>query len=421
MSIHEIIVGYVPLTDAAPLIVAKEKGIFKKYGLAVELSRENSWSQIRDKLAVGAIDAAHLLAPMTPSSWLPGAYSNERFVTALAFNLNGNAITVSERLYQEMVDADPDAMFERPTSARALRKVIAKRLVDGRETLAVGAVFPFSSHNYALRYWLGAEGLNPDRDVRMVVAPPPLMVDQLERGMIDVFCVGEPWNTVAEYRGSGRAIIRSADVWRHMPEKVLGVRESWAASNNERHLALVTAVLEALCWLDDRANRDEAAFLLAQENYLNIPATLLRPALTGKGALSNRCSIVETDDFLIFHHYAANFPWRSHALWFLTQMARWGQIEDTVNLYDIAHSCYQPEIYRKAAAALGIAAPLIDEKPEGTSDRAWLLSEATAPVVMPPSAFIDGGIFTPETSHAYIEQFMRHNIRVDLSMLFAGD
>lgn len=420
MSRHELTIGYVPLTDAAPLIVAKEKGFFKNHGLQVSLSRENSWSQIRDKLAAGVIDAAHMLAPMAPASWLPGAYFSEPFVTALAFNLNGNAITVSERLYREMVEADPDAMFERPTSARALRKVIANRITQGRETIAIGAVFPFSSHNYALRYWLGTEGLNPERDVRMVVAPPPFMVDQLERGMIDVFCVGEPWNTMAEYRGSGRAIARSADIWRHMPEKVLGVREIWAAENPDAHLSLVTAVLEALRWLDSRDHRDEAAFMLAQEEHLNIPATLLRPALTGKGALPSRRSIVETDDFLIFHHYAANFPWRSHALWFLTQMARWGQIEEPVNLYTIADRCYRPDVFRSAAAALGVAAPLIDEKPEGTKDRAWLLEEATAPIPMPPSAFIDGGIFTPEASHAYIEQFMRHNMRLSVPELFVG-
>ncbi|MBB5518689.1 CmpA/NrtA family ABC transporter substrate-binding protein [Amphiplicatus metriothermophilus] len=419
-EISNLTIGFVPLTDAAPLVVAQEKGFFEKYGLHVCLSRENSWSQIRDKLAAGAIDAAHMLAPMAPASWLANAYAAEKFVTAVAFNLNGNAVTVSEKLYQEMVAADPDAMFERPTSARALKAVIAERLRKGRETVTVGAVFPFSSHNYALRYWLGAEGVNPDRDVRMVVAPPPFMVDQLDRGKVDMFCVGEPWNTLAEHRGLGRAIVRSADIWRHMPEKALGVRQRWAEDNPDTHIALVSSLLEALIWLDERANRMEAAYLLASERYVGLPAALLAPALVGKGALRTRRSIVEAEDFLIFHHYAANYPWRSHALWFLSQMARWGQIEAPANFLAIADGAYRPDIYRIAAARLGVAAPLCDAKTEGAPDRAWVLTEATAPIAMSASAFIDGGVFDPAAVGPYIEGFIRHNLRIDPSQVYAG-
>ncbi len=413
-------IGFIPLTDSAPLIVALEKGFFARRGLEVRLSREQSWAQIRDKLAAGILDAAHMLAPMAPASWLDNAYSNERFVTALSLNLNGNAITVSEQLYQEMVEADPDAMFERPTTARALKAVIAKRLAAGRETIVFGAVFPFSSHNYAVRYWLGAEGVNPDRDVRMVVAPPPLMVQHLEEKKIDAFCVGEPWNTLAEHRGSGRAIVRSSDVWRHMPEKILGVRQKWAQDHPDAHLALVTGVLEALVWLDDRRNRLEAAYMLAAPEYLGLPVNILAPALTGKGALATRKSIIEADDFLVFHHYAANFPWRSHALWFLTQMARWGQVETPANFLDIAEGAYLPDVYRAAASALGVGAPLIDCKKEGEPDRAWILEKATAPIAMPGGAFIDGGRYDPDAVSLYIESFIRHNLRINPSDVYSG-
>jgi len=404
-------IGFVPLTDSAPLIVAQEKGFFKKNGLSVELDRVPSWAQIRDLLALGELDAAHMLAPMVPASWLPGAYGGEPFRTALSLNLNGNAITVSNALYEAMIDADPDAMAERPVTARALRKVVAARIEQGAEPLTIGSVFPYSSHNYAVRYWLGAEGIHPDKDVRMVVAPPPLMVEQLEAGTLDAFCVGEPWNSQAEYRGTGRAIVTSKEIWRHFPEKVLGVRAGWDEAHRDTHLALVTAMLEALSWLDQRQHRHEAAYILSDPAYVGVSPTVLQPALTGEGVLRTRKSLIEGDDFLIFHHYAANFPWRSHALWFLTQMVRWGQLDATTDLKQVAAQAYAPELYRDAAGALGIAAPTIDTKHEGHRDRAWLLSDATHPIAMARSDFIDGARFNPDDPTRSIEGYLRHSLK----------
>ncbi len=420
MATEDLNIGFVPLTDSAPLIVAKEKGLFEKHGLNVTLSRENSWSQIRDKLTAGTIDAAHMLAPMVPASWIGEAPSSEKFVTALTLNLNGNAITVSNKLYDQLTEADRDAMLERPISARAIRKVIAQRIERGQEPLTIGAVFPFSSHNYAVRYWLGAEGINPDRDVRMVVAPPPFMVEQLEQGIVDAFCVGEPWNTMAEHRGLGRSIVTSAEVWRNTPEKVLGVRRHWAQENERLHFSLLSAVLEALVLLDDRNVRQEAVTLLARPEYVNVPAAVLAPALSGPGILQNRRSLIESDDFLIFHHYAANFPWRSHALWYLTQMARWGQIQSPVVVGEIAEQAYMPEMYRLVADELKLTYPTSDYKMEGNTDRAWLLRDANDSLVMPRSSFIDGTVFNPSDLRAYIESFVRHNLRIDPADFSAG-
>ena len=411
-SKEKLTIGFVPLIDAAPLIAAKEKGFFEKHGLDVELSVHMSWSHIRDRLAAGALDAAHMLAPMVPASWLDNAYGGQRFVTSLSLNLNGNAITVSEPLYREMADADPEAMFERPTSARALRKVIANRLQNGDPTISIGTVFPFSSHNYAVRYWLGAENLNPDRDVRMVVAPPPYMVQHLKEGKIDAFCVGEPWNTLAERDGVGRAIVRSSEIWSHMPEKVLGVRQEWAAAHRDTHVSLVMGVLDAIAWLDKKSNRLEIADILSRDEYIGLQSTVLLPALAGKGVLPDRKSIIEASDFLIFRHYAANFPWRSHALWFLTQMARWGQITHAVNIRDIALSAYVPDIYRRAAARLGFPYPEVDEKSEGAYEHSWVLSDASAPITLPPGRFLDDMVFHPQSASSYLEGFKRHNLRV---------
>lgn len=410
-------IGFLPLTDALPLIVAQEKGFFAQQGLTVSLERMNSWAQVRDMLAVGDIDAAHMLAPMVPASWLDGAYGGESFVTALSLNLNGNAITVSNALYDELVAADADAMAERPVSARAMRKLIAKRIEDGREPPAIGAVFPYSSHNYAVRYWLGAEGINPDRDVRMVMAPPPLMVEQLEQGQIDAFCVGEPWNSYAERRGSGRTIVLMKEIWRHFPEKVLGVRAGWAASNNDTHLALLRAVLLALQWLDQPKHRREAAYMLSLPDYVGLSPTLFMPALLGEGVLRDRKSLLEEDDALIFHHYAANFPWKSHALWFLTQMVRWGQVAVPQDIVAVAEQGYRPDLYRLAARAVGVSAPMSDQKVEGGHDRAWIMTDADEPIAMPRSRFIDKALFDPRAPGRYVESFVRHNMRVTVDEL----
>lgn len=405
-------IGFVPLTDAAPLIVAQEKGFFAEQGLDVELVRMKSWAQVRDSLAAELIDAAHMLAPMVPASWLDGAYSGKRFVTAITLNLNGNAITVSNALYDELVAVDADAMAERPVTARAMRNLLAARIERGEEPPTIGSVFPYSSHNYALRYWLGAEGINPDRDVRMVVAPPPLMVDQLENGQIDAFCVGEPWNSYAERRGSGRTIVSSKEIWRHFPEKVLGVRADWAETNEATHLALVKAILTALKWLDQPKHRREAAYLLSLPEYVGLSPTTFSPALLGEGILRQRKSLAEDNDFLIFHHYAANFPWKSHALWFLTQMVRWGQVAAPQDLAAIADQVYLPDVYRKAAEDVGVAAPATDNKTEGGNDRPWILNDADQPIAMPRSKFIDGALFDPATPARYMESFTRHNMRI---------
>ncbi len=412
-------IGFIRLSDAAPLIVASEKNYFHDEGLDVELSLENSWSQIRDKLSAGVLDASHLLAPMAPASWLESDAAQEPFVTGLALNLNGSAITVSDSLYEEMTEVDPEAMIERPISARALKAVLARRLERGQETITFGAVFPYSSHYYAIRYWLGAEGIDPDRDVRMVVAPPPVMVEQLEQGLIDAFCVGEPWSTVAESRGSGRAIIRSSEIWRHMPEKVLGVRARWADANPGIHSALVRAVLRACIWLDAPQNRIEAAHILSMSQYVGVNSGLLATALAGWPSLRHRRSILQSNDSLIFHHYAANFPWKSHAMWFLSQMARWGQISSPFNIEDVADKAYRQDTYREAAKDLGIACPRANTKLEGAFDRSWILESDGAPIPMSSDGFIDGAIFNPAQPLEYLEGFSRHNLRIRADEIMA--
>lgn len=417
MTLSQLKIGFIPLTDAAPLVMAKEKGFFEEEGLSVDLVKARSWAQTRDYLATGELDAAHMLAPMVPASWLPGDTGRIPFVTGLSLNLNGNAITVSSALYQEMVEADPEALTERPLSSRALKSVLAKRLETTGEPVTFGTVFPFSSHNYALRYWLADEYIDPDRDVRIVVAPPQVMVEQMEKGLIDAFCVGEPWNSLAEARGAGRVILRSREIWQDMPEKVLGVREAWAKEHPETHLKLVKAVLRACQWLDTPKHRDEAAYHLAGPAYLGVNPGVLSVALSSKSVKTNYRSLMQLPDSIIFHHNAANFPWQSHACWFLCQMIRWGQVTEDLDINQIAENCYLPDLYRQAAHDLGILAPADASKVEGGQDRSWILPAEGGLIPMSPNRFFDQSAFDPARIGSYINSFIRHNIRIDTSKI----
>jgi len=417
MSAAHLKLGFIRLTDAAPLIVALEKGFYAEEGLDIELLRQNSWAQIRDKVANGILDGAHMLAPIVLSSWLENSISATPFVTALALNLGGNSITVSNALYDAMVDRDPLAMTDPVITARALKSVMSDRLKRGDGSPTFGAVFPYSVHAYVLRYWLAAEAIDPDRDVRIVTAHPEVMVEQLETGLIDAFCVGEPWNSLAESRGSGRAITRSGDIWTNLPDKVLGVRAQWAEENPDLHLRLVRATLKACAWLDNKQNRLEAAHFLANPNYLSVNSGVLSVALASKSVLQDRSSILELPEGLVFHHNMANFPWHSHAMWFLCQMIRWGQVTQPLSLNDIVPRAYQTDIYRSAANSLGIGYPLINSKTEGDRFRSWILETSQGAEAMSPNVFLDRRVFNPNDAKGYLEGFLRHNIRVDLDTL----
>jgi len=415
MPLTSLKLGFIRLTDSAPLIVAREKGFYAEEGLDVTLLRQNSWSLIRDKVASGELDGAHMLGPLVASSWLEDSNASSPFTTALALNLNGAGLTVSSDLYQEMKLLSPAAMTNRPVSADALKAVMAQRIEDNRPPLTFGAVFPFSVHAYAIRFWLSAQAIDPDRDLRIVTAHPEVMVQQLESGMIDAFCVGEPWNSLAEIRGSGWTIARANDIWQHMPDKVLGVRANWADANPDLHLQLIRGTLKACAWLDHAKNRAEAVHILSDPKYLGVNPGALSVALTGSPALTHRQSVMQLPESLIFHHNMANFPWHSHALWFLSQMVRWGQVSKPVSLKTLAEKAYRPDIYRQAARALGLPIPTINSKPEGSQDRPWLLETEDGFVPMGASQFLDRSSYNPDKLQQYLEGFLRHNSRIDFS------
>jgi ABC-type nitrate/sulfonate/bicarbonate transport system substrate-binding protein len=345
-------IGYIPIIDCAPVILADQLGAFERHRLEVELQREVSWANVRDRLALGVLDAAHILSPLPLAITLGIDSVTVPLVNLMTLEVNGNALTLSNALWQEIEEAAPELAATRPLDARAVAAVVAKRAAAGRPQLVLASVFPYSVQNYMVRLWLSSGGIDPDRDVRLTTVPPPHTVAHLSGGVIDGYCVGEPWNQQAQAQGIGRIALTGPDIWKGMPEKVLGTTEAFAEKNPNTVKALIKALLEACMWLDDPGNRAEAAHVLSAPRFLNTPAEVVARTL-------------EMPDFHVFHRNYANFPWRSHADWFLGQMVRWGQASPGIDVTAIADRVYRTDLYRAAAAEMGVACPDTDRLPPG--------------------------------------------------------
>jgi two-component system, oxyanion-binding sensor len=405
MSRKDLRLGFIALNDCAPLAIAREKGFFEQEDLSVTLSREASWANVRDKVAVGALDGAHMLAPMTLAASLGVGGERTPMCVPLSLNLNGSAITLSRTLADAMREADPPGMAEKPRTARSLARLIEARKSRGEAPLTFAVVFPYSMHNYELRYWLAQAGIDPDQDVRLVVTPPTRMAARLRSGEIDGFCVGAPWNAVSVAEGLGEIVAYASELWRLGPDKVFAVTDAWAKSDPDTLQALIRALLRAAVWADAPENRAEVAAILAAPRYVDAPEELVRLSLLGAPPYAAGEPAGDCMDYIVFHRYAASFPWRSHAVWFLSQMLRWGQIGPDVDMLATAQAVYRPDLFRAAAAELGQSAPLVDEKVEGAHPVAWMLDEATAPIAMAPDLFFDGQVFDAAQPAAYAASF----------------
>ncbi|MBW4681633.1 MAG: nitrate ABC transporter ATP-binding protein [Microcoleus vaginatus WJT46-NPBG5] len=334
-------IGFIPLTDCAPLVVAKEKGFFKKHGLEeVNLSREPSWKAISEGVATGRLDAAQMAAAMPLSMTLGlGLARSVPMVTALVLARNGNAITLSKQLYQQGVRTLADL------------KAVVTQSVDKVHTL--GVVNPASMHNLMLRYWLAAGGIDPDRDVNLTVIPSAQMVANLKAGNIDGYCVGEPWNSRAVYEDLGFVIATDLDIWPGHPEKVLGVREEWVNQYPESHIALVKALLEACEYCDDRRNREEILGWLCQPQYVGSAAEYTRPGFIDPYNLGAGQKPQSYPRFNQFHIEQTNCPGRVEGLWILTQLARWGITPFPKNWLEVLERVRRVDLYGEAARQLG--------------------------------------------------------------------
>jgi NitT/TauT family transport system ATP-binding protein len=390
-----VTVGFLPLLDCAPLVVAAERGFAAAEGLELVLVRESSWASIRDRVIVGHFDAAHMLAPMPVASTLGLAHLSVPMLAPMALGLGGNAITVSTSLWQ-MLAANGAALGAGPAQqGAALRAVVADRTRDGLPPLTFGMVYPFSCHNYELRYWLAACGIDPDVDVQLVVMPPPFMADALRLGQLDAFCVGEPWSSLAVESGAGIILATTQSLWRQSPEKVLGLRAAWARRHPERLSALIRAVYRAAAWCEEARNRDDLAELLADSRCVGAPMALLRQILGGELCLSRGTGTVSVPDFWSPSSNAATFPWASHALWFYSQMVRWGQTRYSATAEQTVRSVYRPDLYRAALQPIGVVAPSADMKIERTVHAPGFAAEG----------FFDGRVFDPQDLPTYIASF----------------
>ena len=368
--------GFLPLTDAAIPIVAHEMGFAAEEGVPLELVRETSWANIRDRMAVGHFDAAHLLAPMPIAAALQLMPMSPKVMVPMALGLGGNAVTVSSALWREMEVHGATARSTAREAGVALRRVLQQSARAGLPKLVFGIVHAFSAHNYDLCYWLAECGIDPRSDVSIAVVPPPLMPEAMQAGHLDGYCVGEPWNTAAVVRRVGAIATTKIAIWKDSPEKVLGVRESWAVEHKDSLQALLRSFHRSAQWCASPDNAPALASLLSLPNYLAQPIDVVLPALRGIMQLGSGASR-GVPGFLTFDAPHSTMPEPAHAAWFYAQMVRWGQAVFSKQNLERAMACYQPEIY---AAATGHH---YDQR--GTVD-----------------GFFDGRIFEPERIESYL-------------------
>ncbi|MBX9710228.1 MAG: ABC transporter substrate-binding protein [Xanthobacteraceae bacterium] len=341
-------IGFIPLVDASALIVAVDKGFAAAEGLDVTLVREVSWSNVRDKLNIGLFDAAHLLAPVAIASSLGLAQVKVPIVAPFNLGINGNAITVTTALHAAiMAELDGDPVDPLAT-AKALARVVAARRKRGEDQLTIGMTFPFSTHNYQLRFWMASGGVDPDEDVRLVVLPPPYMVDSIVNGHVDAFCVGAPWNSIAVDLGVGHILHFVADILARAAEKVLAVREPWALENPDVLKRLVRAHQAAADFIETPEHREEASVILSRSDRIGVDAEVIRRTLTGRLKVAPDGTIRESNRYLLVGREGAGRPDPVQAAWLYAQMVRWGQAPLNNDFLKIAMRVFRPDLYDAA-------------------------------------------------------------------------
>ena len=347
---HVVSVGFVPLLDCALLVAAHEKGFAAQQGLRLRLVREVSWANVRDRVTVGHFDAAQMLGPMVLASALGLMPGEEPCVAVTALGVGGNAVTLSTLLWQQMLAHGAAAGARPEVQARALAAVVAAQSLAGAPPLTLAMVFPFSSHNYQLRDFLALGGIDAERDVRLVVAPPPLLVEAIRTGQVDGFCVGEPWGSLAVNAGLGAIVALGSEIWPRPPEKVLGMRAAWLERHPDVVAALVRAIAVAGDWAGAPANRKELARLLAQPRYVGAPAPLLESALHCELVMEPGGEPVRRDGFFILDRDSTR-PRAGDAVMLLERMQRCGQLPADAALAEAAGS-FRADVH--AAALAGV-------------------------------------------------------------------
>lgn len=411
---EELKFGFIKLTDMAPLAVAYEKGYFEDEGLYVTLEAQANWKVLLDGVIDGQLDGAHMLAGQ-PLAATIGFGTKAHIITPFSMDLNGNAITVSNDIWAKMkphVPLQPDGKPVHPIKASSLKPVVDSYREQGKP-FNMGMVFPVSTHNYELRYWLAAGGIHPgyyapskgdisgqlNADVLLSVTPPPQMPATMEAGTIFGYCVGEPWNQQAVFKGIGVPVITDYEIWKDNPEKVFGITKAFSEKYPNTTARMVKALIRAAAWLDanDNANRPEAVKILSQSNYVGADYDVIANSMTGTFEYE-KGDKRQVPDFNVFFRYNATYPYYSDAIWYLTQMRRWGQIDEFKSdswYIDVAKSVYRPDLYAVAAK------DLIEEGTLKASDFPDLDKESGFRPAQ--KDFIDGISYDGAKPNAYIE------------------
>ncbi len=413
---EELKFGFIKLTDMAPIAVAYENGYFEDEGLYVTIEAQANWKVLLDGVIDGRLDGAHMLAGQ-PIAATMGFGTKADIITPFSMDLNGNGITVSNEVWEQMkpnIPKQADGRPVHPIKADALKPVVEKYKDDGKP-FNMGMVFPVSTHNYELRYWLAAGGIHPgyyaphkgdvsgqiDADAFLSVTPPPQMPATLEAGTIYGYCVGEPWNQQAVFKGIGVPVVTDYEIWKDNPEKVFGITKQFAEKYPNTTVRLTRALIRAAQWLDanNNANRPAAVKILSKSNYVGADYDVIANSMTGTFEYE-KGDVREVPDFNVFFRYNATYPYYSDAIWYLTQMRRWGQIsEDKPDDWykDLAKKVYRPDIYEKAAKSL-IKEGLVMSKdfPDFSEEDGYR---------DPQTHFIDNIVYDGTQPNAYINKF----------------
>jgi nitrate/nitrite transport system substrate-binding protein len=411
----ELRFGFIKLTDMAPIAVAYERGYFEDEGLYVTIEAQANWKVLLDGVIDGKLDGAHMLAGQ-PLAATIGYGTKAHIVTPLSMDLNGNGITVSNSVWAEMKKNIPHENGKpvHPIKADSLKPVVDSYR-DAGKPFKMGMVFPVSTHNYELRYWLAAGNIHPgfyaphkgdtsgtiDAEALLSVTPPPQMPSTLEAGTIDGYCVGEPWNQQAVFKGIGVPVITDYEIWKNNPEKVFGMTKEFTEKYPNTTVRIVKAMLRAAKWLDanNNANRAEAVKILSQSRYVGADYEVIANSMTGTFEYE-KGDKREVPDFNVFFRYFATYPYYSDAIWYLTQMRRWGQISEPKTddwYFDVAKSVYRPDIYATAAQEL------INEGLMSAAEFPSLTTETG--FRLPQSEFIDEIVYDGTKPNAYLEKF----------------
>lgn len=351
-------IGFIPLIDCAPFVIAQEKGFFIQEGVDVVLSKEASWASIRDKVAFNLLDGAHMLASMPIAASLGVGTIKTAMQTSFTVSHNGNGITIGNSLYDQLQHYAESSVDIR--TGVALKKLLDARGADAAP-LRFAMVYPYSSHNYQLRDWLSRAGIDSDKDMQIIVVPPVKMLDSLKQGDIDGYCVGEPWNSLAVEQGIGHMLVTGYEIWGSTPEKVFGVNSVWAEQNQAVYLSIIRALEKACLWVDEPSNQTELLSILSHPDYLNCTLEQLVygfSAIKPKGQFDWPMKAYQR-----FSGSDINKPLPSYALWIMAQMHRWQQLGEIQSLSKVAEQVYRQDLYNKA---LGF--------PEEGESRDWYLS-----------------------------------------------